>query len=63
MDKYVMITKRKNPMTQFVDKNNNKSFGHSESKHMKYEKTQRKGFLNKMLGRHVAVGEVWHEQQ
>ena len=53
-----MITKRKNPMTQFVDKNNNKSFGPSESKHMKYEKTQRKGFFNKMLGRHVAVGEV-----
>ena len=42
MDKYVMITKRKNPMTQFVDKNNNKSFGPSESKHVKYEKTQRK---------------------
>ena len=32
-------------MTQFVDKNNNKSFGPPESKHMKYENTQRKTFF------------------
>ena len=35
-------TKRKDSMTQIVDTNNNESFGPSESKHVKYEKTQRK---------------------
>lgn len=45
MDKLCYKYNRKDPMTQFVDTNDNERFGSSESKNIRYEKPQRKRLL------------------